>query len=53
MRNDYNQFIKDTMKTIRDENPGLTGREVLRTARDMCWAQLKNCSVVQETDILV
>ena len=40
MRNDYNQFIKDTMKTVRDENPGLTGREVLRTARAMRWAQL-------------
>ena len=35
MRDAYHQYIKENMAVMRNENPTLSGREVLQTVRTM------------------
>ena len=41
MRNDYHKFIKDTMDNLRAEHPEMSGRDILKLAREQPEPQTK------------
>ena len=39
MRDAYQDFVKTHMALVKDENPTMSGRDVLKTVRDMLESQ--------------